>query len=155
MNIVPFIIAKDEGTAGAECRQFDLVMDMPPDRRSVGAMPTGAKRPSMLVGERAHRFHFLDLGAVDYLEVDGNYVIIHVGDERFLIRTTLKQLSANLAECDFVRIDRSCLVNLRRVAYVERSEGGQFAFVLRSGDRLLSSRERAARIVQLLKNSIR
>ena len=110
---------------------------------------------TQLIGERAHRFHFLDATTVDYLEVDGNYVTIHVGDDRFLTRTTLKYLSMLLAPCDFVQIDRSLLVNLHQVEYVERLDGGQFAFKLRRGQQLRSSRERASRIVKLLRSAVR
>jgi len=100
-------------------------------------------------------FSFLDAATIDYLEVDGNYVTIHVGDDRFLTRTTLKHLSTLLASSDFVRIDRSLLVNLRRVEYVERLEGGQFSFKLRQGQQLKASRERAGWIVKLLRSAVR
>jgi DNA-binding LytR/AlgR family response regulator len=109
----------------------------------------------LLVGERNHRFHFLEARAIDFMEVSGNYVTIHVGDERFLARTTLKRLSSQLSASDFIRVDRSCLVNLRRVEYVERLEGGQFAFVLRRGQRIVSSRERAGGILKLLRSAVR
>ena len=116
---------------------------------------TAGTRVTQLIGERAHRFHFLDPATVDYLEVDGNYVTIHVGDDRFLTRATLKHLSMLLEPSDFVRIDRSLLVNLRQVEYVERLEGGQFSFKLRRGRQLKSSRERASRIVKLLRGAVR
>jgi len=112
-------------------------------------------RVTQLIGERAHRFHFVDATTVDYLEVDGNYVTIHVGEDRFLTRATLKHLSTLLASSDFLRIDRSLLVNLHQVEYVERLEGGQFVFKLRHGQQLRSSRERASRIVKLLRGAVR
>jgi two-component system LytT family response regulator len=145
-------------------RQFDDLIDVAVARRAATPMHDaqassfalnrrGADR--LLIGERAHRFHFLEARSVDCLEVDGNYVTIHVGNDRFLTRATLKQLSEALAPLDFVRIDRSCLINLRRVDYVERLESGQFAFTLRHGQRLVSSRERASRILQLLRSPLR
>ncbi len=117
-----------------------------------------SRRPNrnpVLVAERNRRFHFLRASAVDYLEVDGNYVTIHVGEDRYLLRATLKQLAAQLSRCDFIQVDRSCVVNLRRVDYVERLEGGQFAFTLRHGHRILSSRERSSSILRLLRTPIR
>jgi DNA-binding LytR/AlgR family response regulator len=114
-----------------------------------------ANADRLLVGERNHRFHFLEARAIDFMEVSGNYVTIHVGDERFLVRATLKHLSAKLSASDFIRIDRSYLVNLRRVEYVERLEGGQFVFVLRRGQRIVSSRERAGGISKLLRSAVR
>ncbi len=114
-----------------------------------------ALRSPRLIGERAHRFHFLEAHAVDYLEVDGNYVTICVGVDRYLTRSTLKHLSDVLAPYDFIRIDRSVLLNLRQVEYVERLEGGQFSFQLRCGQRLVSSRERSSAIARLLRSGVR
>jgi two-component system LytT family response regulator len=112
-------------------------------------------RSPRLIGERAHRFHFLDTDAVDYLQVDGNYVTIHVGDDCYLTRSTLKHLSEVLAPYDFIRIDRSVLLNLRQVEYIERLESGQFSFQLRRGQQLVSNRERSGAIVRLLRSGVR
>ena len=65
-----------------------------------------------------------------------------MGANEFLARATLKGISARLAPLGFVQIERSLLVNLRQVAHVERHDRGQFCFVMRSGARLVSSRER-------------
>jgi DNA-binding LytR/AlgR family response regulator len=73
----------------------------------------------------------------------GNYVAAHVGVSEFLTRATLKNMATRLAPLGFVQIERSLLVNLRRVAFVERHDRGQFCFVMRGGARLLSSRERS------------
>lgn len=121
----------------------------------IDARSMHASSDVLLVGERNRRFHFLEAQAVDFMEVSGNYVTIHVGDERFLVRATLKRLSAQLSASDFIRIDRTYLVNLRRVEYVERLEGGQFVFVLRRGQRIVSSRERAGGILKLLRSAVR
>jgi two-component system LytT family response regulator len=120
-----------------------------------GAAPRTGTGCTRIIGEQAHRFHFLDAQAVDYFEVDGNYVTIHARGQQFLTRTTLKHLCDELAGDDFVRIDRSLLVNLRQVDYVERLEGGRFAFRLRSGQQLMSSRERASAIIKLLRSTLR
>jgi two-component system LytT family response regulator len=112
-------------------------------------------RSPRLIGERAHRFHFLDADAVDFLQVDGNYVTIHVGDDWYLTRSTLKHLSDVLAPYDFIRIDRSVLLNLRQVDYIERLESGQFSFQLRRGQQLVSNRERSSAIVRLLRSGVR
>lgn len=112
-------------------------------------------RSPQLIGERAHRFHFLDVREVDYLQVNGNYVTIHVGEDRYLTRATLKHLSDVLAPYDFVRIDRSALINLQQVDYVERLKSGQFAFQLRHGQHLISSRQRSVAIVRLLRGGVR
>ena len=98
--------------------------------------------PPQIIGEKSGRIYFLDAHEVEYLASAGNYVVAHVGANEFLARATLKGISAQLAPLGFVQIERSLLVNLRQVAHVERRERGQFCFVMRSGARLVSSRER-------------
>jgi DNA-binding LytR/AlgR family response regulator len=106
--------------------------------------------PPQIIGERAGRIYFLDAHEVDYLASAGNYVVAHVGAGEYLARATLKRISARLEPLGFLQIERSLLVNLRRVAHVERHKRGQFCFVMRSGARLVSSRERGGFIRSFL-----
>jgi len=99
---------------------------------------TLATQPIQLVGERQRRMYFIDAETVDYVESEGNYVLIHVGEERYISRNSVKNLAVTLAPAGFVRIERSLLVNMRRVDYAERLGHGTFAFALRSGARLVS-----------------
>jgi two-component system, LytTR family, response regulator AlgR len=139
--------------------QFDRMVDAAVARhhREDGAALHFADqgRGPQLIGERAHRFHFLDANAVDYVEVDGNYVMIHIGEDKFLTRMTLKRLTSVLPARDFLRIGRSLIVNLRRVQCVERLESGRFSFTLMHGRQLLSSRERSPAIMRMLRSGVR
>ena len=104
-----------------------------------------------LIGEKAHRLYFLDPAVVDYIEADGNYVSIHAGQERYISRNTLKYLAVLLGKAGFVRIERSLLVNLRRVSYAERLGQGEFAFTLLGGQRLLSGKSHRKTILAELR----
>lgn len=106
--------------------------------------------PPQIIGEKLGRIYFLEAHDVEYLASAGNYVVAHVGTNEFLSRATLKGISARLAPLGFVQIERSLLINRRQVAYVERQDRGQFCFVMRSGARLISSRERSPDIRALL-----
>lgn len=106
--------------------------------------------PLQIVGEKAGRIYFLDPHDVEYLTSAGNYVVAHVGANEYLARATLKRISMRLAPLGFVQIERSVLINLRQLTYVERHERGQFCFVMRSGAQLISSRERGGEIRALL-----
>jgi two-component system LytT family response regulator len=137
--------------AELDCSTTDIEPDLEETLRPEIELP---HRPR-LIGERGHRFHFLDVDAVEYLQVEGNYVTIHAHDEHYLTRSTLKHLSSVLAPYDFIRIDRSVLLNLGQVEYVERLESGRFSFHLRSGLQLVSNRERSGSIVRLLRHGLR
>jgi two-component system, LytTR family, response regulator len=114
---------------------------------------TAAGGAQTIVGENARRLYVLEAASVDYVEADGNYVVIHVGKDRYISRNTMQRLSSMLAPLGFVRIERSLLVNLRRVAYVERIGQGEFAFTMRTGTRLTSSRSHRRAILQELRGN--
>lgn len=104
-----------------------------------------------LVGEKGNRLYFLGSTSVDYIEVDGNYVTLHSGNERYISRRTLKHMATTLEPCGFLQIERSVLLNLQRVAFVEKLSGGGFAFMLRSGKRLICSASYRKAIHQVLR----
>jgi DNA-binding LytR/AlgR family response regulator len=92
-----------------------------------------------LVGERAGRFYFLEPSDVDYISADSNYLYLQIGTDRYINRDSLKRLTPIIEPLGFIRISRSILLNLRRVAYAEREGRGVLAFTLNSGVRLVSS----------------
>jgi two-component system LytT family response regulator len=108
------------------------------------------RRPKLLVGERQHRLYPLDVEKIDYVEADGNYVTIRVGDKEYLSRDSIKRLAADLADFGFVRIDRSVLLNIRAVEFAEPAGHGTLAFTLSSGVCLHSSKKYRETIVRLL-----
>jgi DNA-binding LytR/AlgR family response regulator len=106
--------------------------------------------PQQIIGEKSSRIYFLDARNVEYLASAGNYVSTHMAGEQFLTRATLKSMSDQLSPLGFIQIARTLLVNLRQVAHVERCDRGQYCFVTRFGERLMSARERSASIRTLL-----
>jgi DNA-binding LytR/AlgR family response regulator len=123
--------------------------DRSPEQVEIAA-PGRGHWPPQIIGERSGKFFFLDACEVEYVSSAGNYVVAYLGGDEFLTRATLKSLSALLLRAGFIQIDRSLLVNLRRVAHVERRDRGQYCFVMRGGARLNSTRERSASIRALL-----
>ncbi|MEP6547821.1 MAG: LytTR family DNA-binding domain-containing protein [Gammaproteobacteria bacterium] len=93
----------------------------------------------LLMGEREHRLYPLYADSIDYIESEGNYVTIHVGAAKYLSRDSIKRLAGELAANGFIRIQRSLLLNIRSISYVEAVGRGTFAFTLCSGACLQSS----------------
>ena len=91
------------------------------------------------------RIVFLPLSEVDWIEAAGNYVYVHAGRERHLIRGTLKSMEARF-DSHFARIHRSAIVNLERVCELTPRAHGDCEIVLRGGARLPVSRTFAARL---------
>jgi two-component system, LytTR family, response regulator len=91
-----------------------------------------------LVAENSRRLYFLAVEEVDYIEACGNYVLIHVGEQKYMRRDTIKRLASTLREQGFEWIRRSTLINLSRVAFAEKHGRGALVFTLTSGTRLVS-----------------
>jgi DNA-binding LytR/AlgR family response regulator len=122
-----------------------------PSKMSEPACPAGVL-PRFLVGERQRRLYPLDPKSIDYIEADGNYVTLRAGKIEYLSRDSIKRLTMQLAECGFVRIERSLLVNAASVLYAEVAGHGTFALTLSSGVCLYSSaayRDSILRIIPL------
>jgi two-component system, LytTR family, response regulator len=63
----------------------------------------------------------LDYEAVHWVEADGDYSRVHTYDRSYLSTSSLRELEELLPKARFVRIHRSHVVNLAKVAAVRRS----------------------------------
>lgn len=92
--------------------------------------------PRILV-KSAERVLFLRADEIDHIEAAGNYVVIHAGKERHIMRETMAAMETRLASAAFMRISRSVIVNLNRIAELKPlSAPGEFCVLLKSGARL-------------------
>jgi two-component system, LytTR family, response regulator len=93
------------------------------------------------VAVRLHdRFVFVRMSDVDWIESAANYVQVHTRSREFLLRMTMCELEAKLDPRQFVRIHRSTIVNIDRVAELKPSLHGDFAVALLDGTALRMSR---------------
>ncbi len=83
---------------------------------------------------------FLPADGITWLEAADNYVRLHTDQGAYLMRETLKHIEASLDPERFVRVHRSAMVNLEKIARVEPWARGEYTIVLRDGTRLTSSR---------------
>jgi two-component system LytT family response regulator len=83
---------------------------------------------------------FLNPADIDWIEAAGYYACLHVGRETHVMRRTLSDLERDLGDAQFIRIHRSIIVNLERIAGLELRETGDYEVVLKSGVRLRLSR---------------
>lgn len=100
----------------------------------------GADRPlQRLLIKRGDRATLLAVDAVDWIEAANDYVAVHAGGRVHVLDDRLARLERRLDE-RFVRIHRSTIVNLDRVAEFQRLFHGDYAVVLRDGTELKLSR---------------
>ncbi|MDX1392904.1 MAG: LytTR family DNA-binding domain-containing protein [Gemmatimonadota bacterium] len=107
-------------------------------------------RLERLVVKRAGRVRFVDVDSIDWLEAADYYVRVHVGETSHLVRTTMKQLEADLDPTRFVRIHRSTIVRVGFIRELEPYFGGEYVVVLADGTRRSLSRSRRKRLEKAL-----
>ena len=89
---------------------------------------------------RAGRTSVVNVDDIDWIESDGNYVSLHVGPQRHLVRGTLTATASQLDPNRFVRIHRRFIVNVDRVRALEPWLGGDSLLLLHDGQKLRLSR---------------
>lgn len=91
--------------------------------------------------ERPERFLVRKLGKeflvaavdVEWLQAAGNYVNLHVRGRDYPLRTTMATIESQLDPARFVRVHRSYIVNLDRVAEIEPLDTGDARIMMRDG----------------------
>ena len=106
--------------------------------------------PCLLIGERDRRLYVLGPEKIDYIKADGNYVKFHVGSIDYTARNSVKKLAVMMARSGFFRIERSLLVNVRAISYVQRAGRGTYSFTLLSGACLHSGAKFREHILRVL-----
>ena len=91
--------------------------------------------PRVLV-KSPDRILFLKPEEIDHVEACGNYVVLHAGKERHIVRETMTAMEARLDSAGFMRINRSVILNLSRIRELLPLAAGEYAVVLKSGLRL-------------------
>ena len=109
--------------------------------------PRGRERLAIKVDGR---IVFVRTADIEWLEAEGNYVRLHLGNAHHLFRETLSALEADLPPGRFLRISRSVLVNLDAVKELQPLFYGDYAVLLRNGQQLALSRNYRDRVERLL-----
>ncbi len=113
------------------------------DRPAVPAAPpapAAAPAERFAVRKRGGSEVMVEVADIDWIEASGNYAILHVGDETFEIRSSLAKLEGELDPRRFVRVHKSHVVNISRVAEVVPWVSGDWRIRLQDGAEVNLSR---------------
>jgi two-component system LytT family response regulator len=94
--------------------------------------------------------HVLSVDDIDYVEAQDDYVAYSSGGKQYLKDQTMAAVEATLDPSRFVRVHRSYLLNIDRIARVELYAKDSRVAILRDGTRLPVSRAGYARLSELL-----
>lgn len=116
--------------------------------------PLGDVRPAgplqRIVVKQGSDIQVVPVAKIDYVEAADDYVTIAAGGKKLLKQQTIGELEAQLDPRRFVRIHRSCIINLDRLAKVEPYAKDSRVAILHDGTRLPISRSGYARLRELL-----
>jgi len=99
------------------------------------------------------RIFFVDANAIDWIEACGNYVNLHVGQNKHLMKATLNSVGSRLDSSMFLRVHRSTIVNTRSVREFRTFLRGSYVILMKDNSKLFSSRRFHSRIESFLKSS--
>jgi two-component system, LytTR family, response regulator len=97
---------------------------------------------------------FIHVEEVDWIEAQGDYAELHVGKRTYLIREPLNLLEGRLDSSDFLRIHRSAIVRLNRIARVTSLPNRDCAVALLDGTTLRVSRTYSHHLRKLLRTGV-
>jgi len=85
---------------------------------------------------------------VDWIEAQGNYVGLHVQGQVRLLRQTMAEMQARLADHGFIRTHRGALVNRQRMQAIIPREFGELGVRLANGEVAPLSESRRAEVLR-------
>ena len=94
--------------------------------------------------------HVVPLDRIDYIEAQDDYVSIAAGSQALLKEQPLSELEQQLDPQRFVRVHRSYLLNIDRLARIELAAKDSRVAVLKDGRQLPVSRSGYSRLKELL-----
>jgi two-component system LytT family response regulator len=136
-------------TAVERARQR-IGQQMPPAAELTVEARGPGKHPARIVVKDGAKVHVIPVEKLDYAEAQDDYVALHSEGKSYLKQQTISSLEAMLDPQQFVRIHRSYLVNLERIARIEPYTKDSRVVVLASGAQLPVSRTGYERLKTLL-----
>jgi two-component system LytT family response regulator len=133
--------AKDRIAAGTRTPAVEL---------SSAARAPNVKLERVAIRDGAN-VHVIPVTKIDYVEAQDDYVCFHAEGKKFLKQQTLAEVENALDTAQFVRIHRSYILNIERLAKLELYAKDSYAAILRDGVRLPVSRSGYARLSAVLK----
>jgi two-component system, LytTR family, response regulator len=109
-----------------------------------------AERPERIVVKDGPRVHVIPLDKLDYVEAQDDYVALHSAGKTYLKQQPIASLETSLDPTRFIRIHRSAIVNLERVARIEPYGKESRIAILQDGARLPISRSGYARLMEAM-----
>jgi hypothetical protein len=122
-----------------------------PAPEAVAAEPPAAGLlPDRFAVRKRGREIMVEVADIDWIEASGNYAVLHVGGDTLEIRSSLTRLEGELDAKRFVRVHKSYVVNVARIAEVTPWISGDWRIRLQDGAEVNLSRRYRQRFETLV-----
>jgi two-component system, LytTR family, response regulator len=136
-------VAVAGAASGADARLVGLAEEL---RR-----PEPARYPEALAIKSGTDYVVVRVADIDWIEADGNYAKVYVQRRPRLLAKSLTALEHEVLDPErFLRVHRSAIVNLARIASAEPLSHGELTLVLHDGTRVDCSRRYRKRLEERL-----
>ncbi|HJU72558.1 MAG TPA: LytTR family DNA-binding domain-containing protein [Gemmatimonadaceae bacterium] len=126
--VVWVIGAMYHATMRARTEKVDLspALELPPPAPTTGPIALKA----------ADRVWFVAPSEIEWVEADGDYVIVHTAKGKHRIRETISAFEMRLPSDQLVRVSRSSIVNIASIKEMQRWFRGNYVVILRNGTKV-------------------
>lgn len=130
--------------------RFDAALDRVRERLRLRRAAGRAGRMRLLVSRVGARDILIPIESIEHIEADDVYASVVARGQRFLVRRALDALERDLDPALFVRVHRSFIVRVDRIAELRRERDGSTRALLRDGATIPVARRRRAALSSLL-----
>ena len=130
------------------------------ERLKLQAVPQVAKSPlttpqytNRVWVKNRQKMILLQVTDIDWIEANGDYVTLHLGEQKHLLKESMQALAEKLDPQQFLRIHRSTFINLDRIKELQPHFNGEYYITLQNGICLKSSRSYKDQLKAILDNN--
>lgn len=120
-----------------------------PSELAVAARPPGKMLERVLIRHEG-RVHVLPVERIDYIEAQDDYLAFSIGGKQLRKQQTMSDLESQLDPTRFVRIHRSFILNIERLARIDLYGKDSWLAILSDGHKLPMSRTGHAKLKELI-----
>jgi len=146
----PFTLERLREALNRARGRLDSMESFPASELAAAARAPGVHLERVAIRDGAN-VHVLSVSKIDYIEAQDDYVCFRSEGKRLLKQQTLAEIESALDPAQFVRVHRSYILNIDRLAKLELYAKDSHAAILRDGTRVPVSRSGYARLNAVLK----
>ncbi len=97
---------------------------------------SGIEKLERIAVKSGQKIHVVMVPEIVYLQADGDYVQIYTMQGKYLKEQTMKYFEEHLPESGFVRVHRSCIVNVEAISRIDLYEKQTQQLTLKNGHQI-------------------